>query len=92
MSEFHFDLIFLPLMGNIDPIEATYKIIDIVNNEELFTQEEQHKLKKAQYLVANIVAKNDEKLFGKFCEGIQMATLLEEYERSLVEPAVNEAV
>ena len=51
MSEFHFDLIFLPLMGNINPIEATYKIIDIVNKEELFTQKNSTSLKKHSILL-----------------------------------------
>ena len=50
-TEFHFDLIFLPLMGNINPIEATYKIIDIVNKEELFTQKNSTSLKKHSILL-----------------------------------------
>ena len=69
MSEFHFDLIFLPLMGNIDPIEATYKIIDIVNNEELFTQKNSTSLKKLSILLLTSQLKMMKNYLESFVRG-----------------------
>lgn len=85
------DLIFIPLMGNVDRVDVAFEVFEILNNEKIFTKEKQSKIKQCQFVVADIVSNGDEKLFKKFWEVINMNTnFLREYERELVENSKEE--
>ena len=75
----HYDLIFIPLMGNVDNVEVAFEVFDIVNDDEIFTSQEQSKIKQCQYIVADIIADGDKDLFKKFMEKIKMLTMLAGY-------------
>ena len=91
----HLDLIFIPFMTNVDKIEVAFEVFDIVNNEEIFTKDEQTLIKQCQYIVADIIADGDEELFDKFMERIIVLTLLsgflKEKEKEIVEGFKEEA-
>lgn len=82
----HYDLIFIPLIGNVDRVKVAFEVFEIVNNKNIFTEKEQSKIKQCQYVMADIVADGDEELLNKFMEKITMfAVFLVERERDLVE-------
>ena len=85
-SNDHYDLIFIPLMGNVDRIKVAFEVFEIVNNENVFNEKEQSRIKQCQYVVADIIANGDEELLNKFMEEITMfAGFLVEREKNLVE-------
>ena len=87
----HCDLIFIPLMGNVDRVNAALEVFEILNNEEIFTKDEQSKIKQCQFVVADIISDGDEELLGKFLEKININTnFLIEYEKELVETSRKE--
>lgn len=75
----HYDLIFIPLMGNADGAEVAVEVFEIVNNQKVFNKHEQILIKKCQYVVADIIADGDRNLFKKFMEKIYMLTMLSGY-------------
>jgi len=82
----HYDLIFIPLMGNVDRVKAAFEVFDIVNDEKIFNEDEQSQIKQCQYVVADIVADGDVDLLNEFMERITMfAGFLVEREKALVE-------
>ncbi len=85
-QEDHYNLIFVPLMGNVDSVKSAFEVFRIANNKKLFNEDEQAKIKQCQYIVAQIVADDDEKLLNEFWEIIKMNNnFLVEYEANLVE-------
>lgn len=88
-SKDHYDLIFIPLMGNVNKVKAAFEVFDIVNNKKLFSQDEQSKIKQCQFVVADIVADGDKNLRNKLMERIfVVAEFLIEYEKNLVESSI----
>ena len=88
-SKDHCDLIFIPLMGNINKVKAAFEVFNIVNNKKIFSQDEQSKIKQCQFVVADIVADGDKDLRNKLMEGIfVVADFLIEYEKDLVESSI----
>ena len=75
----HYDLIFIPLMGNVDKVKMAFEVFDIVNNNEIFNNDEQARIKQCQYVVADIIADGDIGLFKKFMGRVFMSDLLFEY-------------
>lgn len=72
-------------MGNVNQVEVAFEVFRIANNRELFSAEEQSEIKKCQYVVAQIVANGDKKLFNKFWEIIMWNNdFLVEYEENLI--------
>ena len=85
-QEDHYNLIFIPLMGNVDRVKSAFEVFRIVNDRKLFDEDEQAKIKQCQYIVAQIVADNDDDLLNEFWEIIKMNNnFLVEYETNLVE-------
>ena len=81
----HYYLVFIPFMGNVNQVEVAFEVFRIANNRELFSAEEQSEIKKCQYVVAQIVANGDKKLFNKFWEIIMWNNdFLVEYEENLI--------
>ena len=79
-------LVFIPLMGNVDPVKAAFEVFHIANNCELFTPDEQSEIKKCQFVMADIIADGDEELLDEFLRLIRMNNnFFEKYERELVE-------
>ena len=88
-SSDHYDLIFIPLMGNVDRVKVAFEVFEIVNNENIFNEKEQSRIKQSQYVVADIIANGDEELLNKFMELITMfAGFLVEREKNLVESGI----
>lgn len=88
-SKDHYDLIFIPLMGNVNKVKVAFEVFDIVNNKKLFSQDEQSKIKQCQFVVADIVADGDKNLRNKLMERIfVVAEFLIEYEKNLVESSI----
>lgn len=75
----HYNLIFIPLMGNVNKIEAAFEVFKIVNDDKLFTKKEQSDIKRGQYVIANIIAGDDRKLYEKFMRVIKMLTMFVSY-------------
>ena len=81
----HYYLVFIPFMGNVNQVEVAFEVFRIANNRELFSQDEQSEIKKCQYVVAQIVANGDEKLFDEFWGIIKMYNdFLVRYEENLI--------
>lgn len=81
----HYYLVFIPFMGNVNQVEVAFEVFRIANNRELFSADEQSEIKKCQYVVAQIVANGDKKLFNKFWEIIMLNNdFLVEYEENLI--------
>ena len=90
-QEDHYNLIFIPLMGNVDRVKVAFEVFKIANNKNLFGEDEQAKIKQCQYIVAQIVADDDKKLLDKFWRIIKMYNdFLVEYETNLVETTKRE--
>ena len=49
-SSDHYDLIFIPLMGNVDRVKVAFEVFKIVNNEKIFNEKDQSKIKQCQLL------------------------------------------
>ena len=82
----HYNLIFIPLMGNVDMVKAAFEVFHIANNSELFSEDEQSEIKKCQFVVAQIVAGDDEKLLKEFLEIIMLNNnFFAKYEMELIE-------
>lgn len=85
----HYNLIFIPLMGNVDNVKVAFEVFGIVNNEKLFSKESQIKIKQCQYIVADIIADGNIKLFEEFMGLIIVSPLFSEYlenvEREIIE-------
>lgn len=75
----HYNLIFIPLMGNVDKVKAAFEVFEIVNDDKLFTKKEQSDIKRCQYVIANIIAGDDRELYEKFMRVIKMLTLFASY-------------
>ena len=87
----HYDLIFIPVMGNVNRVETAFEVFEIANNDKIFTQDEQSKIKQCQFVVADIISNGNKELFQEFLEVIDMNTnYLIEYERKLVESSREE--
>ncbi len=72
-------------MGNVNQVEVAFEVFRIANNRELFSQDEQSEIKKCQYVVAQIVADGNEKLFKEFWEIIMLNNdFLVRYEENLI--------
>ena len=81
-----YNLVFIPLMGNVDKVKAAFEVFQIANNKKLFTEDEQVEIKKCQYIVAQIIAENDDKLLNEFWEIIKMNNdFLQKYEDELID-------
>lgn len=73
-------------MGNVDMVKAAFEVFHIANNSELFSEDEQSEIKKCQFVVAQIVAGDDEKLLKEFLEIIMLNNnFFAKYEMELIE-------
>ena len=87
----HYDLILIPLMGNVNRVDAAFEVFGILNNDEIFTKKEQSKIKQCQFVLADIISGDDKKLFQEFLKVIEVNNdYLIEYERKLVENSIEE--
>ncbi len=50
------DLIFIPLMANVDRVGVAFEVFEILNNDKIFTKEKQSKIKPCQFVVADIIS------------------------------------
>lgn len=92
-QEDHYNLIFIPLMGNVDRVKVSFDVFNIVNDKNIFDEGEQEKIKRCQYVVAQIVADGVNKLLNEFWEIIKMNNnFLVEYETKLIENARKKAI
>jgi len=86
-----YNLVFIPLMGNVDKVKVAFEVFQIANNKKLFTEDEQAEIKKCQYIVAQIIAENDEKLLNEYWEIIKMNNnFLQKYEEDLINRTTKE--
>ena len=86
-----YSLVFIPLMGNVDRVKAAFEVFNIANNSNLFTEDEQSEIKRCQYIVAQIIAEDDDELLEKFWEIIKMNNdFLARYEQNLVDKTTQE--
>jgi predicted transposase/invertase (TIGR01784 family) len=84
----YYDLIFIPLMGNVDKVKATFEVIDIVNNYESFEKHDEETIRQCHYVLAHIIANGNKKLLSKLLERIKMLTLYTDCFEELEEEAV----
>jgi len=78
-------------MGNVDKVKVAFEVFQIANNKKLFTEDEQAEIKKCQYIVAQIIAENDEKLLNEYWEIIKMNNnFLQKYEEDLINRTTKE--
>ena len=81
-----YNLIFIPLMGNVNKVQAAFEVFHIANIPDLFSQDELENIKKCQYVVANIIADGDDELFQKFLEIIMLNNnLMDKYNQKLID-------
>lgn len=86
-----YDLVFIPLMGNVDMVKVAFEVFKIANTKNLFNEDELVQIKQCQYIVAQIVAGEDEELLKKFWEIIRMNNnFLVRYETELVDRTTKE--
>nr|WP_294999344.1 hypothetical protein [uncultured Methanobrevibacter sp.] len=86
-----YNLVFIPLMGNVDRVKAAFEVFNIANNSNLFTEDEQSEIKRCQYIVAQIIAEDDDELLEKFWEIIKMNNdFLVRYEQDLIDKNTQE--
>ena len=86
-----YDLVFIPFMGNVDEIESAFEVFEIANNAELFSEDKQIEIKQCQYIVANIVADDNDELLNKFWRIIKMNNdFLIRYENDLIDRTTKE--
>lgn len=69
-----YNLVFIPLMGNVDRVKAAFEVFNIANNSDLFTEDEQSEIKRCQYIVAQIIAEGDDELLDEFWRLIKTIT------------------
>ena len=87
----HYNLVFIPLMGNIDRVEAAFEVFNIANDSSLFSEDVQSEIKKCQYVVAQIIAENDDELLNKFWSLIKMNNdFLARYQEDLIKKNTDE--
>ena len=80
-----YNLVFIPLMGNVDTVKVAFEVFKIANNKMLFTEDQQEEIKKCQYIVAQIIAEDDDELLNEFWEIIHMNNdFLARYEKDLI--------
>ena len=81
-----YNLVFIPLMGNVDRVKVAFEVFKIANNKMLFTEDQQEEIKKCQYIVAQIIAEDDDELLNEFWEIIHMNNdFLARYEKDLID-------
>ncbi len=81
-----YNLVFIPLMGNVDTVKVAFEVFKIANNKMLFTEDQQEEIKKCQYIVAQIIAEDDDELLNEFWEIIHMNNdFLARYEKDLID-------
>ena len=81
-----YNLVFIPLMGNVDKVKVAFEVFKIANNEMLLSEDERVQIKKCQYIVAQIIADDDEKLLNEFWGIIRMNNdFLVKYETELID-------
>jgi len=51
-----YNLVFIPLMGNVDRVKVAFEVFEMANNRMLFNEDELVEIKKCQYIVAQIIA------------------------------------
>lgn len=86
-----YNLVFIPLMGNVDRVKAAFEVFNIANNSDLFTEDEQSEIKRCQYIVAQIIAEGDDELLDEFWGLMKMNnTFLARYEQDLVDQTTRE--
>lgn len=86
-----YNLIFIPMMGNVNKIKAAFEVFKIANEKGLFSEDKQSEIKQCQYVVAKIVAGDNEELFNNFWEIIKMNNdFLVKYENDLIEKTTKE--
>ena len=51
-------------MGNVDEIESAFEVFEIANNTDLFSEDKQIEIKQCQYIVAHIVADDNDELLN----------------------------
>ena len=89
--EDHYNLVFIPLMGNVDRVKVAFEVFNIANDSKLFSEDVQSEIKKCQYVVAQIIAGNNEKLLNKFWELIRMNNdFLVRYQEDLIKKTTDE--
>ena len=89
--EDHYNLIFIPLMGNVDRVKVAFEVFKIANNSKLFTKDEQSEIKKCQFVVAQIIADGDEELLNEFWGIIMLNNdFLAKYEMDLIKKTTDE--
>jgi len=81
-----YNLVFIPLMGNVDRVKVAFEVFEMANNRMLFNEDELVEIKKCQYIVAQIIAGDNEKLLNEFWEIIRMNNdFLVRYETDLID-------
>ena len=86
-----YNLVFIPLMGNVDKVKVAFEVFDIANHDGLFSEDIRLEIKKCQFVVAHIIAGKDSVLYNKFLKVIKMNNRLwAEYEKGLIDKNTEE--
>lgn len=85
------NLIFIPLMGNVNRVDEAFEVFHIANTPNLFSDDELENIKKCQYVVAYIIADGNDECSGNFWEVIKLNNeMIMRYEQKLIDQNTKE--